>query len=317
MCKNARPRRAGERYIQSVTPDDLRWDDLRYFLAAVRAKTLAGAARAQGVEHTTIGRRITALERALGAPLVTRRPDGLHLTRLGAKLAPLVEQMERSTHAIRDRATTERGRVRFAMPTGFSQFFTPHFERLREEHAEISIEILGSSRLVDLKNGEADLALRVGPTADEDLVTRKVGDAGWSLYASPSYLARRPTPRTVTDLSGHEIIAYDPSLASVPGAQWLDEHAGRAKIVLRCREMVEMLASTASGMGLAVLPCVLASTEATLVRLTPDVLATRSISLVFRRDAVVAPPLRAVMRLVTGILREHAALFSGVTSPRK
>ena len=62
---------------------DLDWDDLRYFLRAAQAGTLAGAARAMGVEHSTIGRRLSALERTLGAPLVVRAPDGLHLTPLG------------------------------------------------------------------------------------------------------------------------------------------------------------------------------------------------------------------------------------------
>ena len=73
--------------------DDFNWDDLRYFLRAAQTKTLAGAARSMGVEHTTIGRRLSALERALGAALVLRGPDGLTLTPLGQRIAPLVERL--------------------------------------------------------------------------------------------------------------------------------------------------------------------------------------------------------------------------------
>jgi hypothetical protein len=65
--------------------DDFNWDDLRYFLRAAQTKTLAGAARSMGVERTTIGRRLSALERALGAALVLRGPDGLTLTPLGQR----------------------------------------------------------------------------------------------------------------------------------------------------------------------------------------------------------------------------------------
>jgi DNA-binding transcriptional LysR family regulator len=68
---------------------DLNWDDLRYFLLAARAGTLAGAARSSGVQHTTIGRRLSALERSFGAPLLLRSPDGLSLTPLGELFLPL------------------------------------------------------------------------------------------------------------------------------------------------------------------------------------------------------------------------------------
>lgn len=76
--------------------DDLNWNDLRFFLRAAQAGTLAGAARAMEVDHSTIGRRLSALERSLGVPLVIRAADGLHLTPLGENLVPLVEQVERA-----------------------------------------------------------------------------------------------------------------------------------------------------------------------------------------------------------------------------
>jgi len=76
--------------------DDLDWNDLRYFLRAAQSGTLAGAARAMGVDHSTVGRRLSALERALGAPVVLRAPDGLHLTPLGESLMPLAEDVDTS-----------------------------------------------------------------------------------------------------------------------------------------------------------------------------------------------------------------------------
>ena len=84
-----------------VEPADLDWDDLRYFLAAARQETLSGAARALGVKHSTIGRRISALERSLGAPLFVRQPDGLVLTPLGASVRSRVEQIEQAVAGVR------------------------------------------------------------------------------------------------------------------------------------------------------------------------------------------------------------------------
>jgi DNA-binding transcriptional LysR family regulator len=299
-----------------ASADDLDWDDLRYFLRAVQAGTLAGAARAAGVEHSTIGRRLSALERSLGAPLVLRGPDGLTLTALGEEVAPLAEEVERAVVAVRERVVSRRERVRLAVPSGFTGFFAERIAQLRAERPKLSVEILSGARAVDLRRGEADLAIRVGPVTDEDLVMRKLCDVGWSLYASKTYLARRPAAVDPADLTGHEVIVYEGSLAGLPAAKWMEEHAARATIALRIRETAEMLTATVAGVGLAVLPCYLADAERTLVRLTPAVLATRNASLVYRREARLSAPVRAVIRFVMEVMREHVEQLTGTPSHR-
>jgi DNA-binding transcriptional LysR family regulator len=113
------------------------------------------------------------------------------------------------------------------------------------------------------------------------------------------------------DLAGHDILAFDESLANVPGAKWIAEHGAGATIVLRNREMTDMLAAAVSGLGLAVLPCMLAETEPTLRRLTSEVLGTHRMSLVYRREMLRADPIRKVIAFVSGVMREHAARLSG------
>jgi DNA-binding transcriptional LysR family regulator len=294
----------------------LNWDDLRYFLRAAQTKTLAGAARAMGVEHTTIGRRLSALEHALGAALVMRGPEGLTLTPLGERVAPMVQDLERGVLAVFELATLQIERVRLAVPSGFTNLLTPRLAQLRDQHPKLSLELLSGARAVDLKRGEADLALRVGPVADPDLVARKLGELGWSLYAAHSYLARRPANADPTDLSGHDVIGYGAGLASVPAAKWLEEHAAAAKIVVHSNESTAMLAAAVDGLGLAVLPCYLSDPEPALVRLTPDVLATRPASLVYRREVRRSAPVRAIIRFVVEVMREHADLLSGVQPSR-
>ena len=291
--------------------DKLNWDDLRYFLRASQSKTLAGASRALGVEHTTVGRRLTALERSLGAALVLRGPEGLSLTQLGERVVPRVLELEREVQAIVELASAQIERVRLAVPSGFTNFFTPRIARLREEHPRLSLEFLSGARMVDLKLGEADLAVRVGRVTDEDLVARKLADVGWSLYASPGYLARHPAHADPTDLSGHEIIGYGAGLSSVSAAKWLDDHAAEATVVLRSNDSSGMLEATMSGVGLALLPCYLGDVEPALVRLTPAVLATRNVSLVYRREARLAGSVRAVITFVIEAIREQEQLLSG------
>jgi DNA-binding transcriptional LysR family regulator len=297
--------------------DDLDWDDLRYLLRAIEAKTLAGAARKMRVEHTTIGRRISALERSLGAPLVFRSPDGLKLTPLGEQVAPLVEQVERAVLAVRDLVASRKARVRLAVPSGFTQLFTSGpLAQLRKDHPNLSLELVSGARPVDLKNGEADLALRSGPIADEDLVVRKLCESGWSLYASESYLARKSAPIDPNDLTGHELIGYDASLSAVPAAKWIEDRGTKATIVLRSREMTDMLTAALSGVGLAALPCMFGDSEPALKRLTPEVIATRKLSLVYRREARVSAEVRAVIRFVVDVVHQHADRIRGVYPDR-
>jgi DNA-binding transcriptional LysR family regulator len=293
-----------------VTPE-LDWDDVRYFLAAARAGSLAGAARILGIEHSTVGRRLAGLERCLGAAVVLRNPDGLQLTALGRQLYPRAEQVERSVRAVSALASAEKARVRLAAPSGMSRLFVHGLAGLRDRHPEVMLEIISGSRAVDLERGEADLAVRFGTVTDAELVVKKLCELGQALYAAKSYVHRRSTPIDVTDLAGHDVVAFDPALAATPGARWLEERSRNAVIVLRSREMTDMLIAIVGGLGIGVLPCFLGDAEPNLVRLTRQPVATGRLSLVYRREARIARPIRAVAEFVVTSLQRHAAQLLG------
>jgi DNA-binding transcriptional LysR family regulator len=295
---------------------ELDWDDLRFFLRAAQAKTLAGAARALGVEHSTVGRRLTGAERALGAPLVLRGPDGLQLTPLGTRIVPLVEEVEAATRQICAVAAAGARHVRVATPSGFAGLLSSSLDLLREEHPDISLELISGARPIDLRKGEADLAIRAGPIADADLIARKLCDSGFSLYASEAYLARRGPPADAGDLTGHEVVGFDPTLAATPPARWIEAHAAGATMVFRGREMTDVMGAAVAGAGLAVLPCLLGDDEPKLRRVTERVLVRQPLSVVYRREARVAEPVRAVVRFVTAIMRRNAARIGGEAASR-
>jgi DNA-binding transcriptional LysR family regulator len=292
---------------------DLNWNDLRFFLLAVQARTLAGAARAAGVQHTTIGRRLSALERALGAPLFLRRPEGLSLTPLGERLLPLAQKAGADMEAVRDLARSLRNRVRLALPSGFIALFADDLAELTRAHPELSLETLSSAQPANLQRGEADLALRIGPIDDPDLIARPLGEVGSSLYASSRYLQEHPSPVGVLgeDLAGHHIIAFGASLSSLPAAVWLEAHGTHAVVVLRTNEVVTMLEAAASGAGVAVLPCMLGDADSRLVRLTDRVVARRELSLVYRREQRGNRPVRTVADFLVSTLQARAARLSG------
>ena len=296
------------RWMRAGEPD---WNDLRYFLATARAGTLSGAARALGVRHTTISRRLAALEGALGASLVVRGPQGIEVTPLGKRLLPFGEDLERAIEAMTALVRSGTRRVRLALPTGLSPYFAERMAAFLKAYPDISLELTSGSRPVDLLHGEADLAVRMGVVADDTLIARKLCDAGWSLYASRSYLERHPAPIDPNRLAGHEIIGFHENLARVPGARWIEAHGAGATTVFRVAEMTEMLAAALSGAGLAAMPCMLAEAEPRMVRLVPDILGSHPVSLVYRREIGAEAPVRAVIRFVTAVIKDHAALISG------
>jgi len=295
---------------------ELDWDDLRYFLAAARAGSLAGAARSVGLEHSTIGRRLAGLEQVLGAAVVLRNPDGIKLTTLGHRLLPLAEQVEHAMRDVRALARAEQARVRLAVPSGMPQLIAPGLARLRARHPDVALEILSGSRVVDLRRGEADLAIRAGAVHDADLVVKKLGESATALYAAQSYLARRAIALDPTELAGHDVIAFDPALATLPSAQWLEARTRDATIVLRSREMIDILTAITSGLGVGVLPCYLGDAEPALVRLTRQPVAVTKLSLAYRREAKLARPIRAVADFVVTSMQQQAARLLGRLTAR-
>jgi DNA-binding transcriptional LysR family regulator len=219
--------------------------------------------------------------------------------------------MGRVASAVEELVRSERTRVRLAVPSGFTRFFAAGLPALRRERPGLELELVSGSRPVDLGRGEADLAIRSGPVSDPELVVRKLVDSAFSLYASESYLARRPAPRDLDDLAGHELVGFDKGLAAVPAARWIEAHAPPATIVLRSREMTDMVTAAASGVGIAALPCSLGDLEPGLRRLTPEVVGVRPLSLVYRREARLSDEVRAVIRFVIATIREHADLIRG------
>ena len=292
------------------------WNDFRYFLAIARAGSLAGAARELGVEHTTVGRRLSALEAELGARLFLRGADGLVATKAGRDILPLTEEIAARFEAIDRRVSGDDGRidgtVRFAISEAMSGYFVKQFAGLRERHRDLVVQISSGNQASDLLRGEADLAVRAREVTEPDLVARKVACAGWSLYAATDYVARKGTPPSPEDLRGHDLIGFDDSLSGTPGGLWLKTHAQGTNVVMRGNSIVAAINATICGMGVGALPCFLAESEPVLRRLTPRVIGTRDIFLVVHPDLARVARVRAVMDFVVELLARDGALWSGL-----
>lgn len=287
------------------------WDDLRHFLAAYRSGSLAGAARALGCEYTTVGRRIAALEAALGTTLFKRTPEGLTPTPAATELMPLAEQIEQATHTIARRAAghDERieGVVRLTCAEGFSAYIVDQLADLRTRHPDLTVEVIADLRSLDLLRGEADLALRLTPSTQQDLVTRALCEMPWRMVATAAYVARRGVPSPLTDLHGHEVVGFDDALVTIPGARWLADHGEGATVVCRGNSVHAVRDAAAAGLGLTVLPHFFAARDPRLQRLSEEVLGARTMTLVVHPALTQVARVRAVMDFLVEVITRDAA----------
>lgn len=295
------------------------WNDLRYFHAIARAGSLAGAARELGVEHTTVSRRLGALEAALEARLFTRGPAGLTLTEVGAEVLPCVEAIAAQVEALTRRAAGGDGRVegtvRLTIPEAGDAYVMRHLASLRERHPALVVEVLGDRRALDLRRGEAEVAVRFAPSADPELLQRRVGSAGWSLYASADYLARAGPLASPEAPGAHRFVGFDAGLASIEGAAWLAAHVPPAQVVVRSNSVGAAAAAAAAGLGIAPLPCFVAASGEGLVRVAPGLVGSTAIYLVTHPDVARAARVRAVLDSLVELFRRDAALWSGAPDP--
>jgi DNA-binding transcriptional LysR family regulator len=293
----------------------LDWDSLRYFLAASRGGTLSAAGRALRVDQTTVGRRLAALEAALGARLFDRGPDGLVLTPAGAALVPRAERIEAEGLAVErelgGREGQVTGTVRITTPEAFGNaYLAARLVELHRRHPTLTLELVADNRAMSLSKREADLALRLGRPAQLGLVVRRVATVASALYAAPGYVARRPA--AAPPFAGHDLVGFDDTFLPREETAWLAQHVRGARTVLRCTSTAAMAAAAAAGLGLALLPCYIGDRDERLRRLPPTAQpVVRGLWLVVHRDLRHAARIRAVGDGLAAIIAADARLLAG------
>lgn len=234
----------------------LHWDDLRYFLAIADAASLAGAARALGVNHSTVFRRINRFEGDVGARLFERLPDGYQLTVAGEALLAHARRVEQEIDALElevlGRDFRPSGTVRLTAPDSIAERFLPaYLLAFRERYPDIALELDVGAASLDLTRREADLAIRATTAPPPHLVGRKVVSLPWSFYAAPAYVGTAGRPRSADELGGHRIIAADGALRRLSPYRRLESGASPC---IRCSTINAMSAMAEAGLGIALMP---------------------------------------------------------------
>jgi len=232
------------------------WDQVRLFLALMRARTLAGAGKRIERDASNVSRQLIRLEDALGTTLFDRTRDGLVPTIAAENLLTHAEEVElgvaRFAAASAQVETAVEGVVRVTAPPGVADtFVAPLLKELHLRHPKLVIELDASVGYADLTRREADLALRtVRPQSGDLWVTQVVATRELPM-ASADYAHEVGRLRAFEDARW---IAWGDELAHLPGPRWLRMHAPTVVPVLRSNHFASLLAATQSGLGVAVLP---------------------------------------------------------------
>ena len=250
------------------------WDDLRVFLAIHRLGSLQRAARALGVDPSTVGRRLNALESALGARLFLRTPERLQPTAAGLRLLPHAERVEGEVLEAERKVLAAdarlEGSLRVTATDGLLHYvLLPALADFRREHPLLTIDLRADVRLLDLSRREADVAIRLVKPKEPALIARRLGDMPLALFASQAYLDRRGSPRSLSALATHDFIGFEAALDDLPQTKWLRRSVPEPRYVVRATTTTAQVLACAEGHGVALLPAFVATREPRLKQLLP------------------------------------------------
>ena len=298
------------------------WNDVRHFLAVARTGSTLAASRALGVNQTTVARRLAGLEAALGLKLFEKRQTGYVLTEAGEELRPAAERMEVEATAFANRAgaTGRRisGVIRVTTNEGLANtIMAPALSAFRRLHPNVRIDLVVDERRVDLVRGAADVALRSGSRPTEaGLVGRRLNDLAWAAYCSRDYVERHGCPDSVESLNRHVVIGAEGPIESLPGWVWLSKAAPDAEIAARSSSVTNLVSAARAGLGITVLPCLIADPDPMLVRcLGPIEGAQSDLWLLTREELRHVARVRAFMDFLAARVADMRAALAGEARP--
>lgn len=234
---------------------ELKWDDLRLFLAVHEQGSLSAAARTLKLGQPTLSRRMGELEAIVGEPLLTRQTHGITLTEAGQRLLPAAQRMaEWATEAsikLSNQTHTPSGKVRIAAVPSIAYLMAPFTAYMRRKHPTIQLEVMSSMVPPNLGRGEADIAIRLSEPSDPDLYCADSFSAPLRVHTSPSYAATLPERFGLADL---DWICWAPPYDHLSVNQYLRKRIPGFKPAFTSDDFLVQVATCAAGLGAIMIP---------------------------------------------------------------
>lgn len=250
------------------------WNLARAFLVTAEEGSLSAAARALGLTQPTLSRQVAGLEEELGVALFEKVGRGLELTPGGAELLEQVRAMGDAAVNLKlaavGQSNTIKGNICISATDLVTNLVMPILiKKLRRLHPDISIELIASDTLSDLRRREADIAIRAMQPADPDLIARKIGDVTGHLYASEYYLEQIGVPQSLEDLGDANFIC-DKSEMIINIMAGCGIKLTQRNFSITSESVITQWELVKRGLGIALLPDQLAGTEPRFHKVLPD-----------------------------------------------
>lgn len=265
--------------IRELDTGILDWDKLRIFHAVADAGSFTHAGDTLNLSQSAVSRQISALEESLGVSLFHRHARGLILTEQGEILDRVTREMfaklSFTTAQIRDSKERPWGPLRITTTVAFgSIWLTPRIKEFLERYPDIDVSLVLSDDELDISMRQADVAIRVRPPTQPDLVQRQLMTVHYRIYAAPEYLKKHGMPQSPDELDNHRLIIYgEDATPPVSNLNWLLE-LGQTKVerraALRVNNIYGIFRAVRSGLGIGALPDYMSRDAQNLVQVLPE-----------------------------------------------
>jgi DNA-binding transcriptional LysR family regulator len=248
-------------------------DDLLVLLAVGRSGRFVTAADELGINHTTISRRIAALEDSIGGRVLARAAGGWELTDLGRQALAAAEAVEAAVRSLAGRSGTRtlEGVVRMSATDGFSAYIAaPAAARIQQLHPKVSVEIVAATRRATQQRSGFDIEVVVGEPQVHRAEAARLGDYRLGLYGSRDYLARHGALTSRSDLGDHPLVYFIDSMLQVDDLDLARTFAPAMRESVTSTNVFVHVEATRAGAGLGLLPCFMADRHDDLVRALPE-----------------------------------------------
>lgn len=291
----------------------MNWDDVRIFLAVARSGQILGAARALGLNHATVARRLSAVEQALGSKLFVRKTNGSELSGEGERFLIHAERMESAMLAASEATGGDsllEGTVRVGAPDGFGvAFLAPRLGQLTERHRGLRIELVPVPRAFSLSRREADIAVTLERPREGRLVARKLTDYRLGLYAARSYLDQHGAPSGLAALADHRLVGYVEDLLYTASLDYTAELLKGWRSSLAISSAMGQTEAVRAGAGIGILHAFMAQGDDRLVQVLPEHNLSRSYWTVVHEDLRSIRRVALVAEFLSEIVARDRAMF--------
>jgi len=291
----------------------LEWSDLTVILAVCRSGSLSGAARSLGQNHSTIFRKINAIEDKTGVRFFERLPGGYAMTEAGMTALQYAERIESEFHALAREVlgqdTRLQGKIRVAAPEAFTTQIAPRlFAEFYRRHPQVVIDIAGGHSALDLSRREADVAIRATTKPPDASLGRKVCDFRFAIYATPEYRAQHQD----VALADQDWCLIQGTVEWLVPLIWKKKEQGERQTVFSCVTTLAVLNAAAEGMGMTFMPCYVGDADSRFVRVGDPLEAlTLELWILTHPDLRHTARVKALMDFLQERLKQEADLFEG------